>query len=96
MSEHVPPNLRAIRILEVLSESRTAPTPTELNARLGWPKQTIHRLCQTLIEAGILEKHDKRLYPGHRASPLALPTGPRGLSGATRFCCSLRAIRVKR
>ena len=71
MNEHVPPNLRAIRILEVLSESRTAPTPTELNARLGWPKQTIHRLCQTLIEAGILEKHDRRLYPGHRASLLA-------------------------
>ena len=71
MSEHVPPNLRAIRILEVLSESRKAPTPTELNAKLGWPKQTIHRLCQTLIEAGILEKHDKRLYPGYRASLLA-------------------------
>ncbi len=49
MSEHVPPNLRAIRILEVLSESHTAPTPTELNTRLGWPKQTIHRLCLTLI-----------------------------------------------
>ena len=63
MSEQVPPNLRALRILEVLSECREAPTPTQLNTRLGWPKQTVHRLCQTLIEAGILEKHDKRLYP---------------------------------
>ena len=71
MTEQVPPNLRTIRILEVLSESPAPPTPTELNARLGWPKQTVHRLCQTLIDAGILEKHDKRLYPGRRANLLA-------------------------
>ena len=71
MTEQVPPNLRAIRILEVLSESPAPPTPTELNGQLGWPKQTVHRLCQTLIEAGILEKHDRRLYPGRRANLLA-------------------------
>ena len=84
ISEHVPPNLRAIHILEVQSESCTAPTPTELNARLGWPKQTIHRLCQTLIEAGIMAKHDKRLYPRHRASLLA--TGLANLTAALVGC----------
>ncbi|MGC6452949.1 MAG: IclR family transcriptional regulator [Candidatus Puniceispirillaceae bacterium] len=71
MTDQVPPNLRALRILEVLSEQNEAPTPTELNAQLGWPKQTVHRLCQTLIEAGILEKHDRRLYPGQRTNLLA-------------------------
>jgi len=71
MTEQVPPNLRAIRILEVLSESPSPLTPTELNEWLGWPKQTVHRLCQTLIDAGILEKHDKRLYPGRRTNLLA-------------------------
>jgi DNA-binding IclR family transcriptional regulator len=71
MNDQVPPNLRALRILEVLSEFSDAPTPTELNARLGWPKQTVHRLCQTLIKAGILEKHGRRLYPGQRTNHLA-------------------------
>lgn len=70
MNEHVPPNLRALRILEVLADSDTAMTPTELGAVLDWPKQTVHRLCQTLIEAGIVEKRDRRLYPGHRSNNL--------------------------
>jgi len=72
MNDQVPPNLRAFRLLEILSELGEAPTPTELNARLGWPKQTVHRLCQTLIEAGILEKHNRRLYPAQRTNLLAI------------------------
>ena len=94
MNEHVPPNLRAIRMLEVLSDSSQPLTPTELNARLGWPKQTIHRLCQTLIEAGILESTTGVSIrdAGPAFWPPALPTGAPGLSDATRFCCRLRAI----
>lgn len=72
MHESLPPNLRVFRILEELSESAAALTPTELTRRLGWPKQTVHRLCQTLVEAGILEKHDRRLSPGRRTDRLAL------------------------
>ncbi len=72
MSEQVAPNLRIFRILEELSDSAEALTPTELTRRLGWPKQTVHRLCQTLVGAGILEKHDRRLSPGRRADRLAL------------------------
>ena len=71
MTDQVPPNLRAIRILEALAECDEAPTPTELNERLGLPKQTIHRLCQTLTSAGLLEKHGRRLYPGQRTNNLA-------------------------
>ena len=71
MTDQVPPNLRAIHILEALSECDEAPTPTELNERLGLPKQTVHRLCQTLINAGLLEKHGRRLYPGQRTNHLA-------------------------
>ena len=70
MTEHVPPNLRALRILEALAYSDTAMTPTELGAVLDWPKQTVHRLCQTLIKAGIIEKRGRRLYPGHRSNNL--------------------------
>jgi DNA-binding IclR family transcriptional regulator len=72
MSDQVPPNLRVFRILEELSDSAEPLTPTELTRRLGWPKQTVHRLCQTLVEAGILEKHDRRLSPGRRTDRLAL------------------------
>lgn len=84
MMDQIPPNLRAIRILEVLADLEEAPTPTELNARLGWPKQTVHRLCQTLITAGILEKHDRRLYPGQRTNHLAIGLANRT---ANRFGC---------
>ena len=72
MNEQVPPNLRTFRILEELSDSVEPLTPTELTRRLGWPKQTVHRLCQTLVESGILEKHDRRLSPGRRTDRLAL------------------------
>ena len=93
MNDQVPPNLRAIRILEVLSELNNAPTPTELNARLGWPKQTVHRLCQTLIAAGILEKHDRRLYPGQRANRLATGLANRaaGRIGCHQLLCQVAA-----
>jgi DNA-binding IclR family transcriptional regulator len=72
MGAQVPPNLRAFRILEELSDSAEPLTPTELTRRLGWPKQTVHRLCQTLVDVGILEKHDRHLSPGRRTDRLAL------------------------
>lgn len=72
MRENIPPNLRTFHILEVISNCPEPLTPTELTQRLGWPKQTVHRLCQTLIEAGILEKHNRRLSPGRRTDLLAL------------------------
>ena len=63
----VPPNIRVMYLLEVMARIGRPVTPTELNNHVGWPKQTIHRLCQTMLQAGILERHDRRLYPGRRA-----------------------------
>ena len=70
--DNIPPNLRTFHILEAISQSPGPLTPTELAQQLGWPKQTVHRLCQTLVEAGILEKHNRRLSPGRRTDLLAL------------------------
>ena len=72
MDGQEPPNLRTFRILEEVSNSAESLTPTELTRRLGWPAQTVHRLCQTLVAAGILEKHNRRLSPGRRTDHLAL------------------------
>lgn len=64
----IPTNLRTLRIIEVLGLSETAMTPTEINAHIGLPKQTIHRLCSTLEEEGFLarEPDGKRLRPSRR------------------------------
>ena len=61
-----PPNLRILRILETIAEADRALTPTEINAQLGWPKQSLHRLCNTLISEGYIDKRNKRLFPRQR------------------------------
>ncbi len=71
MAERIPPNLRVFHVLEALAEAGRPLTPTELNGQLKWPKQTIHRLCQTMIENGLLERHDKRLQVTPRTMEMA-------------------------
>ena len=71
MAERIPPNLRVVHVLEALAEAGRPLTPTELNGQLKWPKQTIHRLCQTMIENGLLERHDKRLQVTPRTMEMA-------------------------
>ena len=63
MAEPTPPNMRILRILEIVASAERPLTPTEINEELGWPKQTLHRLCQTLIRDGYLDKHQRRLVP---------------------------------
>ena len=70
-SPNIPPNIRVIYLLEVMARIGRPVTPTELNSHVGWPKQTIHRLCQTMLNAGILERHNRRFYPGRRALLMA-------------------------
>lgn len=53
-----PTNLRTLLILEVLGKSDRAMTATEINAELGLPKQTVHRLCTTLEEHGFITRPD--------------------------------------
>ncbi|MGB2492584.1 MAG: IclR family transcriptional regulator [Candidatus Puniceispirillum sp.] len=74
----VAPNLRTLRIMEVLAEVGKPMTPTEITDHLGWPKQTTHRLCQTMVAEGYLEKIGRRLQTGTRL--LKLTSGLVGLS----------------
>ena len=66
--ERIPTNLRMLLILEVVGNSDTPLTPTEINAKLGLPKQTVHRLCSTLEAEGFLTRSTdgKRLCPARR------------------------------
>jgi len=81
-ADKIPTNLRTLRILEIVSGASQPMTPTEINANLGLPKQTVHRLCQTLLREGFLvrEGAGKRLRPGRRLRSLAA-----GALHASRF-----------
>lgn len=69
----IPTNLRALLILEALSESDAPLSPTEIGRRIGLPKQTAHRLCATLLEEGFLARAQtgKGLRPGRRSRLIA-------------------------
>jgi DNA-binding IclR family transcriptional regulator len=71
--EKIPTSLRTLRILDVIAASETALTPTEINARLGLPKQTAHRLCARLVAEGYIAyvPGGKRLRPARRLRTLA-------------------------
>lgn len=65
--ERIPTNLRTLLILEVLGKSDRPMTATEINAQIGLPKQTVHRLCTTLEKNGFLTRHgDSRRYVAAR------------------------------
>ena len=71
MTNSTAPNLRILRIFEVIADSGRPMTPTEINEQLDWPKQSLHRLCQTLIAEGYLVKQARRLHPTKRLLGLA-------------------------
>jgi hypothetical protein len=71
MTNSTAPNLRILRIFEVIADAGRAMTPTEINEQLDWPKQSLHRLCQTLIAEGYLVKQARRLHPTKRLLGLA-------------------------
>lgn len=57
-SNRIPTNLRTLMILEIIGHSDHALSPTEINQKLGLPKQSIHRLVSTLEEEGFLLKDE--------------------------------------
>ena len=69
----IPTNLRLLVALEAMAEAGVPVTPTEVNARLGLPKPTIHRLFATLEEEGFVQREiDGRTYsPGRRLRVLS-------------------------
>ncbi len=70
MTDKTPPNMRVLKILEVISSSSKPLTPTEINLQLNWPKQSLHRLCQSLTQEGFLIKQGKRLFSSKRLTEL--------------------------
>ena len=63
--DRIATNLRTLMILEVLGKNNKAMTATEINASLGLPKQTVHRLCATLEKENFLARQatQRDIYP---------------------------------
>lgn len=82
MSVRIPTNLRTLLILEVIGRSDRALTATQINAEIGLPKQTVHRLVSTLEEQGFLirDASGKHYRPSRRLRLLGS-----GLLHASRF-----------
>ncbi|MTH79727.1 IclR family transcriptional regulator [Paracoccus aestuariivivens] len=68
------PSLRNLHILEVVATEARPITATEINAVLGLPKPTIHRLVSNLELEGYLSRHlDGRAYlPGPKLREMML------------------------
>ncbi|SHK86914.1 transcriptional regulator, IclR family [Roseovarius marisflavi] len=69
----IPTNLRLLTVIEEMARAGVPVTPTEVNAKLGLPKPTIHRLFMTLEEEGFVQRDlDGRSYsPGPRLRTMA-------------------------
>ena len=66
-NDSIPTNLRLLLILEEVARVGVPVTPTEVNAQLGFPKPTIHRLFATLENEGLLQRElDGRSYTAGR------------------------------
>jgi len=74
MSENrLPTNLRTLLILEIIGNSEEALSPTEVAHKIGLPKQTVHRLCATLVDERFLvrEMPGNKLRPARRLRSIA-------------------------
>ena len=58
-------NMRLFHILDVIATQQSPLTPSEINQHLGWSKQTVHRLCKSMVKEGFLhyDASGKRLLP---------------------------------
>ena len=88
----IPTNLRTLLILEILSSSDHPLTATEINQDIKLPKQTVHRLCNTLVRAGFLTQlgSSKRYQPAGRLRDLSA-----GLLDASRVQIARHQILVQ-
>jgi DNA-binding IclR family transcriptional regulator len=84
MTDSTPPNLRILKIFEVIADAGGPLTPSEINEQLDWPKQSLHRLCQTLIAEGYLVKQARRLHPTKRLLSLAAGLAQHATGQTTR------------
>ena len=87
--ERTPTNLRMLLIMEIVGNANGPLSPTEINSKLGLPKQTVHRLCNTLVDEGFLikDRSAKKLRPARRTRAIAS-----GILTASRFHIARRQI----
>lgn len=71
--EQVGRSIRLLLILEEIARLGVPATPTRVNREIGLPKQTLHRIFQSLEAEGFLQReHDGRSYaPGPRFRTMA-------------------------
>ena len=71
--QRIPTNLRMLLILEAIGYLPSPVTPSDLARELGLTKQTIHRLCATLMQEGFLIRDDRKtgLRPARRMRQMA-------------------------
>ncbi len=72
-SNRVATNMRLFHILDVMAAQQAPLTPSEINQHLNWPKQTVHRLCKSMVEEGFLlyDVSGKRLLPSANLRTIA-------------------------
>ena len=72
-SDRIATNMRLFYILDVMAKQQSALTPSEINQHLNWSKQTVHRLCKSMVEEGFLQydASGKRLLPSASLRTLA-------------------------
>lgn len=58
----VPAVARAARLLDALAEAREPVSLAALTAELGLPKSTVHGLCATLVQSGLVTRFDNGTY----------------------------------
>lgn len=87
--DRIPTNLRTLLILEILGKQAGPMTPAQIGRAIGLPKQTVHRLCRTLIDEGFLTEDERRigLRPARRARELGA-----GLLHASSSYIARRAV----
>ncbi|MGI9401922.1 MAG: IclR family transcriptional regulator [Rhizobiaceae bacterium] len=73
ISERTPTNLRTLLIMEVIALAEEPLSPTQIGERLSLPKQSLHRLCNGLVEDGFLVRAQdgKGLMPAKRTRAIA-------------------------
>ena len=66
-------NMRLFYILDVLGKNQQPMSPSEINTELDWPKQTVHRLCKSMVEEGFLvyDAAGKKLLPSTNLRSIA-------------------------
>ncbi|MFY0692491.1 MAG: IclR family transcriptional regulator [Paracoccaceae bacterium] len=71
--QRIPTNLRTLLILEALGTSTDPMTSAEIGRAVGLGKQTMHRLCNTLLEEGFLvnDESGRGFRPGRRCRTMA-------------------------